>query len=78
MNCNPPLRGPLSGDRDMPQPNLPAQSRRRPVGSLLPPRESDVVSTAGLPPASIPILVDFTQPAFTSDYDRDADETMED
>jgi hypothetical protein len=26
------------------------------IGSLLPPRESDVVSTAGLPPASVSIL----------------------
>jgi hypothetical protein len=42
MNCNPPLRGPLSGDRDTPQPNLPAQSRRRPIGRLLSPEESDV------------------------------------
>jgi hypothetical protein len=65
MNCNPPLRGPLSGDRDTPQPNLPAQSRRRPIGQLpspeepgrLPsPAESHVVSTAGLPPAFVSIL----------------------
>ena len=50
----------------MTQPNLPAQSRRRPIGQLpspeepdgrLPsPAESHVVSTAGLPPAFVPIL----------------------
>ena len=50
----------------MTQPNLPAQSRRRPIGQLLSPEEPDgrlpspaeshVVSTAGLPPAFISIL----------------------
>jgi hypothetical protein len=47
----------------MTQPNLPAQSRRRPISQLLspeepigrvfPPEESDVVSAAGLPPAFV-------------------------
>jgi hypothetical protein len=50
----------------MTQPNLPAQSRRRPIGQLLspeepdgrlfPPWESHVVSTAGLTPAFVSIL----------------------
>jgi hypothetical protein len=50
----------------MTQPNLPAQSRRRPIGQLLSPEEPDgrlpspaeshVVSTAGLPPAFVSIL----------------------
>ena len=77
MNCNPPSRGPLSGDRDMPQPNLPAQSRRRPIGSLLPPRELGVVSTAGLLSASDFDSHLFSTAAFSSDYDRNADDTLE-
>jgi outer membrane protein, multidrug efflux system len=48
---HPPVRRPLSGDTNM-LPNLPAQSRRRSIGRLLTPEESDVVSAAGLLPAA--------------------------
>jgi hypothetical protein len=60
-DLRPPLSGPLSENRDTPQPNLPAQSRRRPISLLLPPMESEVVGTAGLLPAP-----DFDSDIFSS------------